>query len=261
MLIFTYGNHPYPHNLTDIVYPPTIGLNRETDPVGRFPSIGLGIKKFQMKDYGVISSVTENTMKSTLLSSSQTPTAAATVYNYASGGETGVLIDSTILFPVYNNNLAASQSLAELSTWGCHIGSGVGGGGPHCHAAGFETSPGTYVYNAEDYIGKTHPPLIWFTYDGLALFGKYRVNTDSALLGYSTILDGFGGHSHGSVGYHMHAHTVENYVEYGRSSSAPHILHVLTKGAFIGKTNNLPCFDWATTACSSTMSDKYIYGL
>ena len=258
MLIVSYGNHPYPHNLIDIVYPPTIGLNRATDPVGRFPSIGLGIRKFPMKDYGVVSSVTENTMNSTLLSSSQTPTAAATVYNYASTAETGVLIDSTTLFPVYNNNLAASQSISELSTWGCHMGSGGRGGGPHCHADGFETSPGTYMYNAEDYIGKTHPPLIGFTHDGLALFGKYRNITDSALLGYSTSLDGFGGHSHGAVGYHMHAHTVENYVEYGRSSSAPHTLHILTKGAFIGKTNNVPCFDWATTTCAS--SDKYIFG-
>ena len=258
MVVLTYGNHPFPHNLIDTVYPPSVGLNRATDPVGRFPSIGVGIKKFPMKDYGVVTAVTENTMKSTLLSGSKTPTATATVYNYASGGETGVLIDSTILFPVYNNNLAASQSLAELSPWGCHIGSGSGGGGPHCHADGFETSPGTYLYNAEDYIGKTHPPLIGFTYDGLALFGKYRKTTDATLLGYGTALDGFGGHSHGDIGYHMHAHTVENYVDSG--TSTPHTLHVLTKGAFIGKTNSVPCFDWATTACSSATSDKYIYG-
>ena len=258
MVVVTYGNHPFPHNLIDTVYPPTVGLNRATDPVGRFPSIGVGVRKFPMKDYGIVTSVTENTMKSTLLSGSRTPTATATVYNYASGGETGVLIDSTILFPVYNNNLAASQSLAELSPWGCHIGSGAGGGGPHCHADGFETSPGTYLYNAEDYIGKTHPPLIGFTYDGLALFGKYRKTIDAALLGYSTTLDGFGGHSHGDIGYHMHAHTVENYVDSG--TTTPHTLHVLTKGAFIGKTNSVPCFDWATTACSSATSDKYIYG-
>ena len=258
MVVVTYGNHPFPHNLIDTVYPPSVGLNRATDPVGRFPSIGVGVKKIPMKDYGTVTSVTENTMKSTLLSGSKTPTATATVYNYASGGETGVLIDSTILFPVYNNNLAASQSLAELSPWGCHIGSGAGGGGPHCHADGFETSPGTYLYNAEDYIGKTHPPLIGFTYDGLALFGKYRKTIDAALLGYSTTLDGFGGHSHGDIGYHMHAHTVENYVDSG--TTTPHTLHVLTKGAFIGKTNSVPCFDWATTACSSATSDKYIYG-
>ena len=258
MVVVTYGNHPFPHNLIDTVYPPTVGLNRATDPVGRFPSIGVGVRKFPMKDYGIVTSVTENTMKSTLLSGSRTPTATATVYNYASGGETGVLIDSTMLFPVYNNNLVASQSLAELSPWGCHIGSGSGGGGPHCHADGFETSPGTYLYNAEDYVGKTHPPLIGFTYDGLALFGKYRKTTDAALLGYSTTLDGFGGHTHGDIGYHMHAHTVENYVDSG--TSTPHTLHVLTKGAFIGKTNSVPCFDWATTACSSATSDKYMYG-
>jgi hypothetical protein len=258
MVVVTYGNHPFPHNLIDTVYPPTVGLNRATDPVGRFPSIGVGVRKFPMKDYGIVTSVTENTMKSTLLSGSRTPTATATVYNYASGGETGVLIDSTMLFPVYNNNLVASQSLAELSPWGCHIGSGSGGGGPHCHADGFETSPGTYLYNAEDYVGKTHPPLIGFTYDGLALFGKYRKTTDAALLGYTTTLDGFGGHSHGDIGYHMHAHTVENYVDSG--TSTPHTLHVLTKGAFIGKTNSVPCFDWATTACSSATSDKYMYG-
>jgi hypothetical protein len=258
MVVVTYGNHPFPHNLIDTVYPPTVGLNRATDPVGRFPSIGVGVRKFPMKDYGIVTSVTENTMKSTLLSGSRTPTATATVYNYASGGETGVLIDSTMLFPVYNNNLVASQSLAELSPWGCHIGSGSGGGGPHCHADGFETSPGTYLYNAEDYVGKTHPPLIGFTYDGLALFGKYRKTTDAALLGYTTTLDGFGGHNHGDIGYHMHAHTVENYVDSG--TSTPHTLHVLTKGAFIGKTNSVPCFDWATTACSSATSDKYMYG-
>lgn len=258
MVIVTYANHPFPHSLVDTVYPPSVGLNRATDPVGRFPSIGVGIKKIPMKDYGIVTAVTENIMKSTLLSGSKTPTATATVYNYASGGETGVLIDSTILFPVYNNNLASSQSLAELSPWGCHIGSGAGGGGPHCHADGFDTSPGTYLYNSEDYIGKTHPPLIGFTYDGLALFGKYRPITDAAMLGYSTALDGFGGHIHGDVGYHMHAHTVENYVDSG--TSVPHTLHVLTKGAFIGKTNDVPCFDWATTACSSATSDRYIYG-
>jgi hypothetical protein len=78
------------------------------------------------------------------------------------------------------------------------------------------------------------------------------------LLGYGTTLDGFGGHSHGDIAYHMHAHTVENYVDSG--TSTPHTLHVLTKGAFIGKTNSVPCFDWATTACGSATSDKYIYG-
>ena len=33
--------------------------------------------------------------------------------------------------------------------------------------------------------GKTHPPLIGFGYDGLALFGIYRPGTGAAMLGYS----------------------------------------------------------------------------
>ena len=101
------------------------------------------------------------------------------------------------------------------------------------------------LYNDTDYLNKTHPPLIGFGYDGIALFGKYREPTDAALLGYTSKLDDFGAHNHDGMGYHYHAHTVSNHTPVGQTYTAT--LYVLMKGAYIGKVTTVPYFRAKTT--------------
>jgi hypothetical protein len=127
--------------------------------------------------------------------------------------------------------------MGELSANGCHVGQG--GGGPHCHADGFQTAtaPGVALYSDSDYVSKTHPPLIGFGYDGVALFGIYRTGKDSAMLGASVALDNFGGHNHDGIGYHYHAHTVSDFTT---SDGTKITLNVLMKGAYAGNINSVP---------------------
>jgi hypothetical protein len=69
-------------------------------------------------------------------------------------------------------------------------------------------------------------------------------------------LDAFGGHNHDAMGYHYHAHTVADYQPYGESTSLKSTLHVLMKGAYIGKTNQIPCF----RAGGNFNTNKYMGG-
>ena len=60
------------------------------------------------------------------------------------------------------------------------------------------------------------------------------------MLGASTALDAFGAHNHDSIGYHYHAHTVSNYKPELLSYTTT--MHVLMKGAYIGKVTSIPFF-------------------
>jgi hypothetical protein len=147
------------------------------------------------------------------------------------------MINGAVMFPAYNNVLAYSQAAGELSLNGCHVGQG--GGGAHCHADGYQTGRGIGMYNDNDYTNKTHPPLIGFGYDGIALFGRYRT-TDTAMLGYPTVslpLDDFGAHNHDSIGYHYHAHTTTSTAT---SGSKTYTVRYLIKGAYAGKIKDIP---------------------
>jgi hypothetical protein len=181
---------------------------------------------------------------------------AANVYTYADETDNGILIDGSVMFPAYNNTLVPSHVTGELSASGCHVGQG--GGGPHCHADGYQPGFGLALYNDLDYVNKSHPPLIGFGYDGVALFGKYRGSSDSGLLGYSTSLDEFGGHNHDGIGYHYHAHTVADHTPVGQTagSTYPTTMYVLMKGAYIGKVTTVPCFRGRT----NFSSNKYMGG-
>ena len=150
-----------------------------------------------MKDYGQVSALTDNTFSSSsyknlYLDSVATETAStlskigSNVYTWADSADNGMLIDGSVMFPLFNNALYPSPMAAELTASGCHVGQG--GGGPHCHADGYQSGQGLTLYNDTDYAGKTHPPLIGFGNDGIALFGRYR-STDTGLLGYTTSLD------------------------------------------------------------------------
>jgi len=159
------------------------------------------------------------------------------------------------MYPAFNNTLVPSHLRGELSASGCHVGQG--GGGPHCHADGYQSAQGLGLYNDADYSGKSHPPVIGFGYDGIALFGQYRITTDSEMLGYDT-LDAFGGHDHDGIGYHYHAHTVVDYQPDGMSNSFKSDMHVLMKGAYIGKIDTIPYFRSRTVKSLNT--NKYMGG-
>ncbi|NBX91279.1 MAG: hypothetical protein EBQ86_14475 [Betaproteobacteria bacterium] len=74
------------------------------------------------------------------------------------------------------------------------------------------------------------------------------------MLGASTTLDAFGAHNHDSIGYHYHAHTVSNYK--AELLSYTTTLHVLMKGAYIGKVTSVPYF----RQNSSFKDNKYLGG-
>ena len=238
MVVVTYGNQASPNGLKDIPHPPGDGSSGgyPAQKVTRFSNLEKYTLMIPMKDYGQVSVVTENTFTSNLWLDFPS-VATKNVYTWADSADNGLLIDGSVMFPVYNNTLVPSHLAGELSASGCHVGQG--GGGPHCHADGYQPGLGLGLYNDSDYVNKTHPPLIGFGYDGIALFGRYRTTTDSDLLGYSTALDSFGAHNHNGMGYHYHAHS---------SSDRPELLsyttdmHVLMKGAYIGQTNSIPYF-------------------
>ena len=237
MVVVTYGNQASPNGLKDVPHPPGDGSGAyPTSKVTRFSNLENYVLLIPMKDYGQVSVVTENTLTN-LWTARTVSTLKADVYTYADSADNGLLIDGSVMFPTYNNTLVPSHLAGELSASGCHVGQG--GGGPHCHYDGYQSGFSLGVYSDADYLNKTHPPLIGFGHDGIALFGKYR-STDTGLLGYSSALDDFGAHNHDGIGYHYHAHVVTNHKPELLNYTST--LNVLMKGAYIGKTNSIPYF-------------------
>ena len=258
MVVVSYGNQASPNGLKDIPSPPCSGTCGTA--VTRFSNLENYITMIPMRDYGQVSAVTDNVTLTTNLWSDAgglvgTTTLPKNAYTYADIADNGLLIDGSVMYPAFNNTLVPSHLRGELSASGCHVGQG--GGGPHCHADGYQSGQGLGLYNDTDYLGNSHPPLIGFGYDGIALFGKYRTSTDSAMMGYGT-LDAFGGHNHDGIGYHYHAHTVVDYQPDGLSSSFKSDMHVLMKGAYIGKIDTIPYFRSRTI--NSLNTNKYMGG-
>ena len=255
MIAVSYGNQASPNGLKDIPHPPGDSTGAyPTLKVTRFSDLEKYTLNIPMKDYGQVSVVTENTYTKNIWidRSTATTSALANVYTYADSADNGLLIDGSVMYPTYGNGLTPTNLGDELSASGCHVGQG--GGGPHCHLDGYQSGLGLGLYNDSDFLNKTHPPLIGFGYDGIALFGTYR-STDSVMLGYSTALDDFGAHNHDGIGYHYHAHTVSNFIP----ELLPNVtttLHVLMKGAYIGKTNSIPYFH----SNSGFNDNKYLGG-
>ena len=194
MVIMSYGNPGSPHGLMDVPRPPGLGTGSyDSSSVTRFTNLDRYSIGIPMKDYGEVSAVDENAsvLSNQLWDDVSGSKGARDVFNYASANDNGIMISGAVMFPIYNNRLMPSQADAELSANGCHVGQG--GGGPHCHADGYESQGVLGVYNDADYEGKEHPPLIGFGYDGVALFGVYREDQDSQLEGFGTALDAWGG--------------------------------------------------------------------
>ena len=96
------------------------------------------------------------------------------------------------------------------------------------------------IYNQNDYVGHSHPPLIGFVFDGIAIFGTYE-NNQSQLDGSSEDLDEYGGHVHGEYGYHHHAFS-ESVEQQNGPNTYSFTQNYLQRGAFKGNINNIPGF-------------------
>ena len=269
MVIASYSISDKPNRLVDVCRPPADGDNYPTNEVTRDVTLQNYLVKIPMLNYGEVTSCTssdKNIMLKTLLSDANAQDKVGlttnTPYNYASISAIGIAVDGVVIYPVANNTLHPAQAQAEITNTGIHIGRGMG---LHYHADGQgATQNNMNLYNSLDYIGRFHPPLIGFGFDGIALYGKY----DSAFMnmhGYSTDLDAFGGHSHGNYGYHYHAHTVSSTQASGLTASTSGVtdalltpssynLRILMKGAWKGRINNIPMFwDPALNAPSFTL--------
>jgi hypothetical protein len=256
MVIASYSISDKPNRLLDVCRPPANGDDYETNDVTRDATLQNYLTKIPMVNYGEVTNLTDNTMSATLLSAANAIDKAGittqTPYNYASISAIGIAIDGVVIYPMSNNTLHPAQAQAEITNTGIHIGRGMG---LHYHADGHSaTSNNLNLYNSNDYVGRRHPPLIGFGFDGIALYGKYDIN-HTGMHGYSNQLDQFGGHSHGNYGYHYHAHTVPSNELTGLTASTsgvipevarsdPYTLHILMKGAWAGRINSIPEF-WA----------------
>lgn len=264
MVVVSYGNQASPNGLKDVPHPPgSAGSDYVSATVTRYSNLENYTFTIPMKDYGLVTDVTTNVYPSAatrnlwydIYGTATTSTyIGRNVYTWADAADNGILIDGSVMFPAYNNSVVPSHLAGELSASGCHVGQG--GGGPHCHADGYLSGQGLGLYNDTDYSGKTHPPLLGFGYDGIALFARYRTTTDSAMLGYGT-LDDFGAHNHDSIGYHYHAHTVTSHSSTSmQGSTTVKDMYPLMKGAYIGITNSIPYF----RTSSSFSNNKYLGG-
>jgi hypothetical protein len=268
MIIFSYGSAPIPSGLLNINSPPgqatTTATNLKDQNVTRYSNLGYSLSRIPMKDYGIVTNVSTNIYTPNSLSTvNTTSTTVVTpdVYTYTGTADIGVLVDGSVFYSTMTGFIGSSPfpstSRGELSVNGCHVGQG--GGGPHCHADGYQSgvAAGLGVYSDNDYTYATHPPLIGFGNDGIALFGRYRTS-DTKLLGYGTI-DSFGGHNHDSIGYHYHAHIIPNYsVTFNKVTNTFDIPALMT-GAYVGNINSVPYFNSGTG--SSFQKNVFLSGL
>lgn len=264
MVIASYSISEGPNRLIDVPQPPgddpTISYTSQS--VTRDATLSDYLIKIPLRDYGTITSVTDNDLTTSSgynnLRDDESSSDSYSVYNYASIASIGIAIDGVPIYPVLNNTLTVAQEKAEITNTGIHVGQGLQ---LHYHADGHGATDNSFnLYNSSDYGDVSHPPLIGFGYDGIALFGKYETNYTS-MYGYDVDLDDFGGHTHDdddeadiSYGYHYHAHEVDADDE-GLSTES-YSIHVLMKGAWAGDISNIPEF-WDGTSPKVKGTDTY----
>jgi hypothetical protein len=239
MVIATHNATPRPNFLVDVARPPGDGEGNgyANQTVTRTAVLEARTIVVPLKDYGLTASLTENIVSPSLASDANVSAGNYTVENYAANASSGIAIDGVKIYPALNNTLAYAQADAEITSSGAHVGRG---GSLHWHSDGHGyNGNGINLYNIADYSdsqgnANTHPPIIGFSYDGIAIYGKYEVSF-SSMQGYTEALDEYGGHSHGDYGYHYHAHTKQ--IENGSNDFKQHFLMV---GAWKGKINTLP---------------------
>ena len=247
MVIASYSVQDRPNRLLDVTVPPGDGTGSgyADQKVTRDALLGQFLYKIPLKDYGEVSKVGDNTMTD---SAGAGKTLAAdvgstvyNVYSWTSINTVGIAVDGVEIYPLFNNVLLAAVEKGEVTQSGIHVGQGMG---LHWHGDGHSANGNKMnIYNLRDYTG-SHPPLIGFGNDGLALYGKYE-SAYSTMAGYSTAIDDFGGHEHDGYNYHYHAHTMESSELQAISAypgSATYTVAVLMKGAWAGLINDIPEF-------------------
>uniref|UniRef100_A0A6C0KLI6 Pesticidal crystal protein Cry22Aa Ig-like domain-containing protein n=1 Tax=viral metagenome TaxID=1070528 RepID=A0A6C0KLI6_9ZZZZ len=253
MVILSYGISDKPNRLLDVAQPPGDGTDTYANSdVTRDATLSDYVIKIPLRDYGEVTNVSDNTLPDSLSTGSN--------YNYVSTSSIGVAIDGVPIYPVLNNTLTPAQEKAEITNTGIHVGQGLQ---LHYHADGHGAQQnGLNLYNSLDYSGNSHPPLIGFGYDGIALFGKYDSDYDT-MYGYDIDLDDFGGHTHSddnendiSFGYHYHAHELNASSE--SLSSSSYSLHILMKGAWKGEIDDIPEF-WDTNNNQPSIKTRNTY--
>lgn len=275
MVIASYSISDKPNRLLDVCRPPAAGNDYPNSSVTRDATLQNYLTKIPMRNYGNIEmhQLSDNFIYGKTLLEDKPPGGISegdkagittrTPYNFASISAIGIAVDGVVIYPVLNNTLHPAQAQAEISNTGIHIGRGMG---LHYHADGKSASPNNLnLYNSLDYVGHSHPPLIGFGFDGIALYGQYDSGF-STMHGYTlNQLDEFGGHSHDDYGYHYHAHVVPEAAISGavigtsgvtQTPSPPgYNVHILMKGAWKGKINDIPDF-WKDGAPNYTIGQN-----
>ena len=154
------------------------------------------------------------------------------IYGLPTRGAVGVSIGGQDIFPVWNNQALATPEKCEVDACNEHVGGG--GGQPHLHGDPF----GSWcLYSAANYSSSTvHPPQIGWSFDGGSIYGRH-INTQN--LGYSTVLDDCGGHSHDGLAYHYHAQIFTSTTSSKTNENAK-----LTNGATYYATTTGPYKCW-----------------
>ena len=243
MVIASHNAPAGPQFLIDVARPPgdgTPGLGYAEQTVTRNSILEQKLIKIPLRDYGLVSNLTDNDLSefNSLALDENLSESEWTVDNHASTSSTGIAVDGVVVYPASNNVLLYASLAAEITSTGIHVGRGMGF---HYHADGHAfNGNGINLYNANDYADRTHPPLIAFVYDGIAIFGKYEDDYIS-MDGFSFELDEYGGHDHDEYGYHYHAFSEEVQQQNGPDTYS-FTQNFLQRGAFKGLINDIPGF-------------------
>ena len=260
MVIASYNISEGPNFLIDVPRPPGDGTTNsyETQSITRNATLAAHLIKIPLKDYGLVSHFSENdfTELGTLASDVGLSITESDEYSYASLRDMGIAVDGVKVYPSLNNTLNFASAASEISIIGIHVGRGMD---LHYHADGHAfNGNGLNLYNSIDYVGKSHPPMIAISYDGILLFGRYE-NED--LEGFNESLDSFGGHMHGDYPYHYHAFSQEKDIIDTRTNeiTGSFIHHHLFVGAFKGNINDIPgLLETNTSQVKNSELAKYV---
>ena len=260
MVIATHNAHSGPQHLVNVPRPPGDGQSAggyENQKITRNAVIEAKLVKIPLKDYGLIDKLTDNDLSSysSLAIDANVPESEWNVDNHTSIASLGIAADGVVIYPVTNNTLVYSITAGEVTTTGSHVGRGMGF---HYHADGHSlTGNGINLYNLDDYTGSTHPPLIGFIFDGVALFGKHESSFNDHD-GYSNDLDEYGGHSHDKYSYHYHAFEKDTTSDQ-KGSTVNYTAHILFRAAFKGLINDVPgLFDLNSSQFKSDELKRYV---
>ena len=256
MVIASHNAPAGPQFLIDVARPPGdgIGGTYEDQTITRNAVLENRLVKIPLRDYGLVSTLTDNDLSEygTLAEDMGLTEDDWTVDNYASLSSSAIAVDGAMIYPAFSNILVYATFSAEITVSGIHVGRGMGF---HYHADGHSfNGNGINLYNLGDYEGHSHPPIIGFVFDGIALFGKYESTYDS-MDGHGDVLDDYNGHTHDDYGYHHHAYSTDVAQQAQNGQAVTYVQHFFQRGAFKGLVNDIPGLFQVST--SQFMEDEY----